>query len=186
MLPSCWARWIDGGDAEEVVARAIEWANNELSAAADASGHVESYRVSQRYLANALRITRDQNAFLKAKNPNGIQLAEVRRLWLDAISGETAKYGFIYPVAVDREPTRDELEDYFEVSGGQVSTGMQAVDDFAHASTYNSPRFEALAALLKRPGIKARFYYGTANARTASLYLVDEHHQIYGFWYSYD
>lgn len=171
---------------EEVLERALVWANEQLTAASNPRGHVDAARVTQRYLATALRLSKDQNAFLKAKNPTGIQLSELKRLWLEAIAGENAQYGFIYPVVVDREPTLADIEEYFEVSGGETSWGVQAVDDFARASTYNSPRFEALAEMLKRPGIKARHYYGTPNTRTASLYLIDEHNQVYGFWYSLD
>jgi hypothetical protein len=177
---------MDSATSDQLKGRATTWVQTRLSSIIDSKGDVDPSQIPQGYLSTALRISREQNAFLRARQPDGINLQALSRLWDGVRFGQNSFAGFIYPASADREPSVADITRQFTPKGEFLSEGLQAIDDFARAAAHDSPNFEQVAEILRKPSIKKRYFFAdsTNNTGAASLFLVDQFNQVYGLWYS--
>jgi hypothetical protein len=167
---------------------------DELAAAVMEDGYVGPRDLDGRFYDD-LRAAQLANATAREKNPEGIDLVELRALWDDVQSETTLDRDFFHPVILD--PALLETDELFahmrEVFSLEhttyVSAGRAAIDDFASATEGpdGDPAFERIARLLRKPSIKKRFYFsgGGDEWSTNILLVLDEHGQMFGMQMGY-
>ncbi len=168
------------------------WAKPKLTAATVA-GYVDLEKAPLLFYDDITRV-RLANAMAREQDPAGIDLAQLRSQWNLVRDATTLDRAYLNPVTfragvLDGSDLFKNLRAAFPLRGlSLVSTGIDAVNDFATASEGpdNDAAFNPIKTALKKPSIRKRFYYARQGSWSSNvLIVVDEHGQAWGMQMGY-
>lgn len=168
------------------------WAKPKLTAATVA-GYVDLEKAPLLFYDDITRV-RLANAMAREQDPTGIDLAQLRSQWNMVRESTTLDRTYLNPVtfragALEGSDIFKNLRAAFPLRGlSLVSTGLDAVSDFAAASEGpdGDSAFGPIGTALKKSSIRKRFYYSRQGSWSSNvLIVIDEHGQAWGMQMGY-
>lgn len=186
----------EGGGAPiptaELSARLEPYATAVLSRHVDADGFFVWPREGLLDFYEAVTATQEEKALSLAKDPGGKSLREIRAMWREVQEDRgNLDSAWLNPVKVGGPPTLGDVRKAMGIGRGvgYQSWGHDAVEDFHQApeGPEEASAFDPIAAALRGPGIKKRWYFAGGGDEWSRNYLVvlDEHDQLWGFMMGY-
>lgn len=138
--------------------------------------------------------TQEAKALSLAKDPRGMELAEVRAAWKRVESDRgNLDSGWLNPVKVDGHVRLSDIRELYGIRVSYEDWGYEAIEGFGSASEGpdDVASWQPIADTLKKRSIKKRWFFaggdngGRFGWSRHYLVVLDENDQLWGMWMGY-
>jgi len=168
------------------------WAGSVMSRHVDADGYYAPGRGEGLAFHEAEQYARETKALRTAKSPGRKTLRSIRESWREVEDEQdNLDSAFLLPVKVSGSPSLGDIRKAMKLpkSARYVTWGNAAIDEFAQAGdgVDGLGSFDAVAGVLRGPGIVKRWYFAGGGDEWNHNYLIvlDEHDQVWGLMMGY-